>query len=242
MRHLFLAVALMTASVVSAQQTVTVVTHDYAFQMPDTLPGGLTTFRIRNEGKEPHEMILVKIGDHDSLGVALKPAGLLGGPAAEFPGMDQSNVTVDLEPGRYAVMCGVPSVDHVEHFKKGMMKLLVVTPPLTITLIDYDFQLSHPIAAGRHTVRVVNAASQAHMMMLVKLKPHHTTDSLGAWNVGRKGPPIEWSSGVSALRAGGTAYVNVDFTPGRYALLCFLDAPDGKDHFAHGMRKEIIVQ
>ncbi len=81
------------------------------------------------------------------------------------------------------------------------------------------------------------------MMMLVKFKPRQNTDSLFAWDRERKGPaPVEWSSGVSALRSRGTAYVNVDITPGRYALMCFLDAPDGKDHFAHGMHKEIIVQ
>ncbi len=95
MRRFVLLIALINAPVVRAQQIVTVVTHDFAFQMPDTL----------------HEMVLVKIGDHDSLGVALESAGLFGGPAAEFPGTDQSNMTVDLEPGRYAVVCGVPSVD-----------------------------------------------------------------------------------------------------------------------------------
>lgn len=257
MRSLFLLLVL--ASGVHAQRTVTVVTRDYAFQMPDTLPAGLTTFRIHNEGREPHEMVLVKLGATDSLGALLAPhapdqfdRGLVGGPAADFPGTDQSNATVVLDAGRYAVVCGVPSVDHVPHLKKGMIRLLIVTPStstaaaptsdLTITLVDYAFQLSRPIAAGRHMLRIVNPSSQAHMMMLIKFKPHQTTDSLLVWGRERKGPaPIEWSTGVSALRANGTAYVSADFTPGRYALLCFLDAPDGKEHFVHGMRQEITV-
>lgn len=253
MRRLMLAIALITAPIANAQKTVIVTTHDYAFQMPDTLPAGLTTFRIRNEGKEPHEMVVIKIGDHESLGAPLSPDHVFGGPAASLPGADSSSATIMLEAGHYEVVCGVPTVDHIEHMKKGMMKLLVVVPStatvalpvsdLTISLVDYDYHLSHPLTAGRHTLRVVNTASQDHMMMLVKFKPHQNADSLGKWDVTRKGPaPIEWSTGVSSLRAGGTAYVNANFPPGHYALMCFLDAPDGKDHFEHGMHKDIIVQ
>lgn len=259
MRRLSLLLVVVVAPAVKAQRTVTVITHDYAFEMPDTLPAGLTTFRIQNQGEEPHEMVLVKLGENESLADFLAPHppgkfahGPVGGPAADFPRTDQSNATIVLEAGRYAVLCGVPTVDHVPHIKKGMIKLLTVTPgaspvsapvsDVTITLVDYDFHLSQPLTAGKHTLRIVNASSQTHMMLLLKYKPNQTIDSLFAWNVTRaRVAPVDWTSGVSALQAGGTAYVNVDMESGSYALLCFIDAPDGKDHFAHGMHKEITI-
>ena len=258
-RLLVLLTLVVCAATLHAQRNVTVITHDYAFEMPDTLAAGLTTFRIQNEGQEPHEMVLVKLGENESLAdfLAPHPPGkhdhrIVGGPAADFPRTDQSEATVALEAGRYAVVCGVPTVDHVAHVKKGMIKLLTVTPgasaasapvsDLTITLVDYGFQFSKPLTPGKHTLRIVNAASQTHMMILIKYKPNQTTDSLFAWNVTRaRVAPVEWTTGVSALGAGGTAYVNVDIDSGDYALLCFIDAPDGKDHFAHGMHQEIRI-
>ncbi|HKK28657.1 MAG TPA: hypothetical protein VKB18_11285 [Gemmatimonadota bacterium] len=43
--------------------TVLVVARDYAFQAPDSLPSGWTTFRFRNRGKETHFMILDHLPD-----------------------------------------------------------------------------------------------------------------------------------------------------------------------------------
>jgi hypothetical protein len=45
------------------------------------------------------------------------------------------------------------------------------------------------------------------------------------------------------MAKGAAAYVTIDFTPGDYALVCFLpDAKDGKPHFTHGMVKQIHVE
>lgn len=43
--------------------TVLVVAHDYAFQAPDSLPSGWTTFRFQNRGKQTHFMILDHLPD-----------------------------------------------------------------------------------------------------------------------------------------------------------------------------------
>jgi uncharacterized cupredoxin-like copper-binding protein len=48
--------------------------------------------------------------------------------------------------------------------------------------------------------------------------------------------------GTSGLSKGRGMEFTADFTPGEYALLCFLpDARDGKPHVAHGMVKQITV-
>jgi uncharacterized cupredoxin-like copper-binding protein len=163
-------------------------------------------------------------------------------------------VTVDLQPGRYAILCGVPGKDGAPHFMKGMVRELTVTAAtrpateptsdLTITLVDFDFKLSTPLTAGTHTIRVVNAGTQTHMMLLMRLTPGATVDSvLAAEGDHRDSLPIASMAGVSALGKGGVAYVHATLAPGTYGLLCFLDDnTDGKPHFAHGMMKQITVR
>jgi ABC-type uncharacterized transport system permease subunit len=45
----------------AGSNVVTVVAHEYAFTMADTVPAGLTTFRLDDEGKELHHITLVKL-------------------------------------------------------------------------------------------------------------------------------------------------------------------------------------
>src|SRR2546429_48973 len=55
---------------------VTITATDYAFGVPDTLPAGLTTFRLVNQGKELHHANLVRLGEGKT--VADFQAGLAG--------------------------------------------------------------------------------------------------------------------------------------------------------------------
>src|SRR2546429_1054852 len=41
---------------------VTITATDFAFSMPDTIPAGLTTFRLVNQGEELHHASLVRLG------------------------------------------------------------------------------------------------------------------------------------------------------------------------------------
>ena len=58
-------------------RVVQIVTHEFAFAMPDSLPAGLTTFRLRNEGQQPHHLMLYRVEPGKSLADVLslsKPA------------------------------------------------------------------------------------------------------------------------------------------------------------------------
>ncbi len=51
--------------------------------------------------------------------------------------------------------------------------------------------------------------------------------------------------GVAAIGVGAMGQFTVDFTPGRYALVCFVpDQKDGKGraHFVYGMTREFTVE
>jgi hypothetical protein len=263
MRLVMMYLTLLAPFLAPRPATVTVVATDYAFQLPDSIPSGVTTFNFKNTGAEPHELVLLKLAPGQTMADVLKAAqkdgpnplwaAQVGGPGGTFPGA-ATRVTLRLQPGQYAVFCGVPGKDGVPHLMKGMIKTLTVTSggstapeptsDVTITMVDFDFTLSKPLTAGPHTIRVVNAGSQEHMLQLIRLTPGVTLDGLlTAMRDHHQPLPIAWTTGASAMGKGDVAYVDATLAPGSYGLLCFLDDDtDGKPHFAHGMRKEFTVQ
>ena len=248
---------------------VTITTTDFAFAMPDTIPAGLTSFRLVNQGKELHHASLVRLGDGKTvadfqagLAAAMKShtppppwMSFVGGPNAVTLG-DTAVATQTLAPGSYVFVCWIPSLDGVPHVMKGMMHPLVVIPAvapatatptadLTIKLTDYDFLLSQPLSAGNHVVRVENAGAQAHEIVIAALAPGKTLKDFIAWEEGGEKGPLptgEWLGGVTTLDVGGRSQFATTLKPGSYLLLCFWpDAKDGKPHIVHGMAKEVAV-
>ncbi|WP_396225305.1 hypothetical protein, partial [Gemmatimonas sp.] len=61
MAHAPVASRAIGSATVMAAHVVNITTTDYAFDMPATLPSGLTTMRLANKGKELHHVYLVKV-------------------------------------------------------------------------------------------------------------------------------------------------------------------------------------
>ncbi|HEX8243088.1 MAG TPA: hypothetical protein VF541_06325 [Longimicrobium sp.] len=245
-------------------RVVTVVARDFAFQAPDEIPAGLVTFRLQNRGQNLHHMQVLRLDDGKTLQdvfAALPTQGPppawmheVGGPNAPDPGGD-SNATLLLQPGTYAILCFVDIPDHVPHVMKGMAKQIRVTPApqpaamtgptgdVTMTLNDYSFALSKPLTAGPHTIRVENGAAQSHEVELIRLAPGKTVQDLMGWMENMQGPPPASAiGGIAGMRQGEVQSFSHDFTPGSYVLICFVpDARDGKPHFMHGMVQSFTV-
>ena len=247
----------------SGPNVVTVTAHDYTFDAPAEIPAGLTTFQLVNRGPSLHHLQLIKLEggkSGDDFVAALKAGGpppqwatLAGGPNPPEPG-SMTSATLVMEPGSYAIVCFVPSLDGMPHLMKGMVHALKVTgtsqagaaepaADVVMKLVDFDFQLSAPIKAGRHTIRVENAGAQPHEVAFVRLKPGKTGADFTAWGEKPEGPaPGEVHGGISGIMPGTHAFANLDLPAGEYALICFFpDIKDGKAHFEHGMMKVIQV-
>lgn len=245
-----------------APNVVHIKTTDFAFELPDTIPAGLTTFHLMNEGPDWHHASLVRLDDGHTMADVQAAftsdeepswAHALGGPNAPFAG-GTAQVTMNLEPGNYVLLCFVPGPDGVPHVAKGMMRALTVVPSdaptgplpesdLTVTLSDYDFAMSAPVSAGKQVIRFENTAAQPHELWFAKLAPGTTAEQLMAWFEKPEGPPpFTESGGIGALEAGQVQVMTHDFTPGDYALICWIpDATDKRPHFMHGMLKQITV-
>jgi hypothetical protein len=248
---------------------VTVTATDYAFQAPDTIAAGRTTFHLLNKGPDMHHIWLIKLEQGKTLkdlveatktpGPLPKWAVEVGGPNTPMPG-GESWATVDLEAGRYVMACVIPAkTDGQPHFMKGMVKEVAVTArrgvqqagktvapavDVVMTLDDYDFRVTSPITTATKSIRLRNVAEQTHEAIIIKLDPGTTVQQfLGAMEKPQGPPPGALIGGITGIAKGRTVDIPTSFTPGDYALICFVpDAKDGKPHLAHGMVKQFSVK
>ena len=243
---------------------LTVVAKDFTYELPAQINAGLTTITLKNEGAEPHHAQFARVNDdvtdeqimaalQQGPDAALALVTLPGGPAVIPPGQS-TDVTIDLTPGRYLVLCFVPSADGMPHAAKGMISMTQVvattarpaSPPksdLTITLQDFSFTMPDQLKAGPQVWQVVNNGPQPHEVALIKLADGKTVDDVMAWMHDPVGPPpYEDAGGMQGLTAGSTGYFHVDLKPGVYVALCHIPDPNtGMAHEQLGMVKVFTV-
>ena len=251
---------------------VTVHASEFAFTAPKSIAAGQTTFRLVNDGKQLHHITILKLEQGKTLKdlqAAMRDTSApppkwivpVGGPNAAVPGAT-IEATLDLAPGNYVLACFIPSPgEEMPHAAKGMIVPLTVTasggvtqaggtyaptpaPDVHLEVKDYGFAFSKPITAGKHTIHVMNKGPQEHEVIMLKLAPGKHVSDFNTWALtGMKGPPPAMPiAGMSAMANGRTAVFTDDFTPGNYAITCFVPAPDKKMHSEHGMTMEFAVK
>jgi hypothetical protein len=115
---------------------VTMDLQDFSFVLHQPLVAGRQTVRVNNQGHHEHEVWLARLGEGKSpmdLLMALAPDAApedwvyngMGGLAWIYPG-SYGYFTADLEPGRYALICFVPTQTGEMHFMLGMIQEIVV--------------------------------------------------------------------------------------------------------------------
>ena len=245
-------------------QEVTFTATEFSFTGPDSIAPGVTRFRLMNHGTQPHHLILGRVDDGKT--VADVMAGLRehptaappflsyrGGASTILPGDSSASVN-DLPAGRYVMFCFVPDpADQTPHFAKGMTKEIVVAGPrheaplptadAEVRLNDFAF-ITADLAAGSHTIFVVNDGPQIHEIQLVRLNDGTTSQQfLAGLAPGVSGPPPGvFLGGPGALSPGEGDYWTVTLAPGKYVFLCFVpDGATGAPHFTMGMVRDLTV-
>jgi uncharacterized cupredoxin-like copper-binding protein len=106
---------------------------DYAFTVPDRIEGDATLAVTNRSATEAHEMVMARLDEGttlDDVVAALRahrplPARAVGGMQAVPPGTTE-HLRLDLDPGRYVLVCAVPSSDGTPHFDAGMIREVTV--------------------------------------------------------------------------------------------------------------------
>ncbi|MBI5566280.1 MAG: hypothetical protein HY870_15385 [Chloroflexi bacterium] len=244
---------------------VTITAKEYAFEMPESIAGGVVTLKLSNAGKEAHMAMLFRLNDGvtlDQFNAALKepnPSGvfalgnLASGVNTTPPGATQAT-TLDLKAGDYAVLDFGAGEDHVPYMAKGMLKPFKVTAgsstaepasDVAVTMKEFAFEMPTELKAGAHTFKVSNQGAQSHEMILFRLAEGRTLADMQAFlsNPESGGPPPgEQAGGALPMAAGMRAWATVDLKAGSYVAVCFVpDSGDGKSHLEHGMLMPLTV-
>lgn len=239
---------------------ITLVAHEYGYEMPASVPAGLVRLELRNQGRDVHEALLVRFADPrgsagsyvDSVRAKVDFPSFAtdqGGPGLT-PAGRSTTVWLALSLGRYAVVCWKG-----DHLRLGMAHDLEVTaatgpsalPPAAtadLSLRDYSFRLAAPLLAGPQILHIRNDGAEPHEADIFRLTDTTTIQDYLAWlkggEVGR--PPVDPVGGVGDLAPGRELWLAVDLKPGRYFILCQVPAAsDGRRHYEHGMVLEFTV-
>jgi plastocyanin len=251
----------------AALQDFEITGTDFAFEMPASIPAGLTSITLTNEGQEEHQAQVAGINEGSTFEdltaalasnnevAALGMLTLSGGPTGVVPG-DSGTTAGNLPPGQYALLCFVRSPDGVPHFAKGMLAPFEVTGTAStdelpagdaeMTLQDFAFVGLNELDAGEHTISVTNDGPQAHEATLVELAEGVEIGDLIPMFTSTEpptGPPFTSVGGITAIMPNTSATIDVEVEPGNYAWLCFVPDPaSGQPHVVLGMVGALTVE
>lgn len=172
--------------------------------------------------------------------------GFLGGAGIIEPGQS-TEVTLNLEPGTYALECYVKTEDGEFHSMEGMLRGLTVTdtpsgaaPPeadIEVTLSNFDMAIDGDLTPGAHTVAVHFEEQPeegfGHNVHVVQLEPDTEVDEVIRWinfmePDGLMQPtPGTFAGGMHILPEGATGYFKIDLEPGRYLFLSEYTSHEG---------------
>ena len=119
------------------------------------------------------------------------------------------------------------------------------TPEAEIDVIarEYEFDLSETLVVGETTFKLRNEGKEQHELVIFKLKTGRPAEKVLKLPQSEARKLVEEVGGTFA-RPGSTAGnpIRAELTPGVYALVCFIPAPDGTPHFAKGMVEEVTIE
>ena len=174
---------------------------------------------------------------------------LLPGGVTVMPGQP-SEIVMDLTPGDWLAGAGNLATPPFEFTVTGEMPGKLAEPKSNATITYRDFSIEMTAAelkSGENIVRIENAGSQPHELLLMRGPDGMTKDQLkGAIEAEMTGTPVAGGlnpntdlvpvAGTNDQSAGTTTWVPFNLEPGTYAALCFFsDKNSDMPHAAMGM-------
>jgi hypothetical protein len=228
---------------------------------PDaTLPAGATDVTLRNTGRAPAFMLLVRLNPGATLEQFRAFAGrsqaipedLITIVTSQFvdPG-GKFQTSLALAAGNYLAMGNAPD-------GKGLGPVAEVTVgPETSTapaaranarLTLFDFGIKAPARiSGRSTLQIKNDGRNFHFLLGIRLKPGFNADEVVRSLTGRgpalKGEPGQFISVMGIVSPNTTNAVKVRLPAGRYVIACFFSDrhSNGHEHASFGMARKLTV-
>lgn len=248
-------VAVLPFQSVAAQRVLTVTARDTGLEAAATVPAGLITVRLVLKGKVRRDLVVRRIpAGMAPEALARTAAGRperffqqwsFGGPLAPRDTMPDAMATVDLRPGRYALVswevdaAGRPRPDRYfwRLFNAVAASVLIPArfpvPDLTVKLRDTRVLVSGTARPGSRLIQVENVGARPHELIVGRLKPGKTVDDAKRWTRDRGEPPFVYVGGVMPISPQITAQTRLVLQSGTHVVLCALrgehqKAPDNE--------------
>ncbi len=250
----------------SAANKVTFTATEFKYDAPNTIPAGWTTFTLDNQGKQAHDLILIKpeagktITDVMAALSSGPPdwVGFYGGTSAAAG--KRSDYTVNMPAGDYIALSFGESANGQPDAAQGMVHAFTATgdaaalsadalpeADATVNMIDFAFAISGTIGSGEQTIRVTNSGKMLHEMQVFRLNPGYTFEEfqkmLDAPPTQGQQPPFT-SLGGPILSPGVDGFVTMNFEPGTHVMVCFIPSPEHnmQPHYKLGMITQFEVK
>lgn len=122
---------------------------------------------------------------------------------------------------------------------------LASAPRMSVSAVDYGFEVSGDFAAGDAVVGFSNDGGEEHEMILFRIAEGTSYEEAMAWieeNADSdEEPPFMQDFHGGFAGPGGRTEVAVTFTPGEWMMICFIPAADGTPHYAKGMHRQVTI-
>lgn len=116
---------------------------------------------------------------------------------------------------------------------------------IEVTATEYAFDHPASIPAGATAIRVVNEGQEEHQAQFARINDDSTLEDVSAALLANDFAAlfsaITLAGGPTGVLPGETGETGSVLTPGAYALICFITAPDGVPHLAKGMISQLEV-
>ena len=227
---------------VSAQRTLTIIARDTALVAPPTVPAGVTTVRLLLNGKARRELVVHRIPagmtpEELVRGATGRPGRWFeqwsfGGPAVPRDSSNEAGVTMDLRPGRYAFVSyevdatGRPRADkHMWVMVSAMRSTALIPDRLpvadaTLKVRDNRIDMIGVLRKGQRTIQIENTGTQAHDVIVVRLKAGKTVEDAQRWLRDRKDvSPFVYVGGVTPMSPGVSVQTRLVLQSGTHVVL-----------------------
>jgi hypothetical protein len=225
------------------QRVLNVVARNGSIEMSPTVPAGITTIRLTINGGVKREVVVHRVPAGTTpedlvRGAAGRPERWFeqwsfGGPTAPRDSAPDATATIDLRPGRYAVVAyevdsaGRPRGDkYVWRDVTAIAAAVLIparfaVPDVTIRIKDSKVDVLGSVRTGQRILQVENAGARPHELLIGRLKPGKTVDDVRRWDRDRAdAPPFVYVGGLTPMSNGGTAQTKLLLQTGVHVVFC----------------------
>jgi hypothetical protein len=225
-----------------AQRTLTVTARDAGLDAAGTVPAGLLNVRLVLKGTVRRDLVVRRIP------AGLAPEALartaagrterffqqwsFSGPMVPRDTLSDATATVDLRPGRYALISwevdanGRPRPDKYLWRSFTAVATSVLIPArfavsdLTVKVRDSRIEVTGNARTGSRLIQVENVGGRPHELMVGRLKPGKTVEDAQHWSRDKGEAPFVYIGGLTPISPQVTTQTRLVLQSGVHVVLC----------------------